>query len=672
MRDPSLFLTCAAAGLVLLAGSICAAPPSVFMANPRGDAVVNIGDNVYLRANASDPGDPGGQVTQVDFYTNGVLLGSAAAAPFAVWWTNAVGTNIAVTAIAIDNSLERSTSFLVRVTAEPPRPRDLSWTLSTSPAGEAQWNTRDFRWYETQTGGGRLALFHPGDGVAIYSWDPVFIGVDGVPVPVSPRATGSGYVMMLHGADILTGSLTVSGGALLTNYAGSLSFPGGTVVRQFSSGLAYNIARAPQGASVHLGTGPITVIESKFQFELMTNQFAMLENDFYFETTTTASYQSSLRPAPFYSANATAKFTGALNLNGRLNVMMGNGTQNFSIEGRRDADYHEWAGPIILSQVRNVQTGFFLEGQYRSKGLLLSGDIKDGGGAFSNRLVLQGYGVPVLRLTGSNTYARGTLIDAPTGGPPTWMEVAPQSSLGRGDVEVRGVLRLMGNQNINSNATVHLQQGRVIIDTGVKVRVSRLLLGAISYTAGIFSGTNSFGRITSNGTIRVPAVNIPPTVTLTTPKTGSALGAADSFEIQAEATDQDSYMERVEFYLDGAPIGTRTNPPFHLSVSGTTVGQHTLWAMAYDDDGGIDSSELVTITVAPSIDAIRHLGTNVVVIEFRAPSGQTLLLDATDSLSAPMWSPVGSFAGAAPHSVTNTLPAGLSTRYYRLRTLGNN
>jgi hypothetical protein len=669
MKGGSVFLTCAAAGLGLLTGQVSAAPPSIFMANPRNDAVVNIGDNVYLRANASDPGDPGGQVAQVEFYTNGVLLGSATAPPFAVWWTNAVGTNIAISAVAIDNSLERSTSFVVRITAEPPRQRDLSWTSSTSAPGEAQWNTRDFKWFETQSGG-RLALFHPGDGVAIYSWDPVFIGVDGMPVPVSPRSTGSGYVMMLHGADILTGSLTITGGAILTNYAGSLSFPGGTLVRQFSSGLAYNVARAPQGASVHLGTGPITVIESRFQFELMTNQFATLENDFYIEATTAATYQSSLRPAPFYSANATAKFTGALNLNGRLNVTMGNGTQNFSMEGRRDADYHEWAGPIILSHVRNVQTGFFLEGQYRSKGLLLSGDIKDGGGAFSNRLVLQGYGVPVLRVTGSNTYARGTLIDAPTGGPPTWIEVAPESSLGRGDVEVRGVLRLMGNQNINSNATVHLL-GRAIIDGGVKVRASRLILGITPYTAGIFSSTNSFGRITSNGTIRVPAVNLLPGISITNPVSGSSLAAADPLEIRTRPVDLDSYIERVEFYVDGALVGTRTNAPFNLSISNTAMGQHTLQALVYDDDGGSRISAPVNITIGPSIDGIRHVETNVVVIEFRVPAAQTLQLEATDSLSASMWSVVGSFAGGGAtttHMVTNAIPAEVSTRYYRLRS----
>lgn len=651
--------------LALLAESASAARPSVFMANPPNDAVVHIGDNVYLRARASDPGDVGGQVTQVDFYTNGVLLGSATAPPWAVWWPNAVGTNVAVSAVAIDNSMERGTSFVVRVTAEPPRPRNLMWTSSTSAPGEAQWNTRDFKWSDSQ--GGRAALFHPGDAVSIYSWDPVFIGMDGVPMAVSPGSIASQTLMILQGADILTGSLAVNAGnAVLTNYAGSLSFPGGTVVRQ-GSPLTYNIAGAAQGASVRLGTGPISLIDSRFNFDLLTNQFATLENDFYVETQNNLSW---LHPARAGSSNATARFTGTLNLNGQLQVDIRNGTRPFIVQGIRDADYHEWAGPIILSQARNVTAGFYLRGSGRTKGLLLSGNIKDGGGTGTNRLTLQKVGAPVIRLTGSNTYGHGTLIDMPMDEPAGWVEVAPESSLGFGDVEVRSVLRLMGNQNINSNATVNVL-GRVIIDTGVKVRVSRLILGGNNYTAGVFSRTNSFGRITSNGTIRVPAVNLQPDVAIVNPVSGAAYGAADPVEVRARATDRDSYIERVEFYLDGMLAGTRTTPPFTLSISNAPIGQHTLHAVVYDDDGGTGSSPTVNVTIAPRIDAIRHVETNVVVLEFRTPAEQTLELQTTDSLSLSNWFTLGSFSGGTettPHMVTNSIPPGESRRYYRLQS----
>lgn len=652
---------------MFLAMSLRAAPPFVSMANPPNDAVVNIGDDVYLRARVGDS-DPGGQVTQVDYYTNGVLLGTATAAPWAVWWRNAMGVNVEVRAVATDIAMERGTSFVVRVTAEPARVRNLMWASSTSLPGEAQWNTRDFKWFESAVGG-RSTLFHPGDSVTIYSWDPVFIGVDGVPMPVSPSAISSWTAMMLHGGDILTGSLAPNSVAVLTNYAGSLSFPGGTVLRTPGAlNLTFNIARAPQGASVHLGTGPITVMDSRFNFDLVTNQFATLENDFYFEQQNSPPV---LQPAAFGMHNATAKFTGALNLNAYVTVMLGSGTRGFAREGERDADYHEWAGPIILNQTRNAQIGLSVQGQGRSKGLLLSGGIKDGGGTWTNRLTLRGSATPVIRVSGSNTYARGTLIDLPqVGGPPCWVEVAPESSLGFGDVEVRGTLRLMGNGNIHSNATVRLTQGRVIIDSGVKVRVNRLAIFGETYAAGVFSSTNSFNRITSNGTIRVPTVNLQPSVAMASPANGGLLNWANAVELRATPSDRDSYIERVEFYVDGSRAGTRMTAPFSLSISNMAAGGHTVYAMVYDDDGGVGSSAEVTFTVAPGIDAIRYVETNVVAVEFRTAAGQSVELEASDWLAPTMWSTMGSFSGAAEmvsHVVTNAIPAGVTTRYFRLR-----
>jgi len=63
--------------------------------------------------------------------------------------------------------------------------------------------------------------------------------------------------------------------------------------------------------------------------------------------------------------------------------------------------------------------------------------------------------------------------------------------------------------------------------------------------------------------------------------------------------------------------------------------------------------------------------TNVVVLEFRTLPGQSLELQASDSLSAATWATIGTFSGAAEttsHTVTNSIPTVGATRYYRLRS----
>lgn len=654
-------------GAFLFAPSIFAAPPTVSFVSPRlPESSINRGDTVYLRADAQDSD---GQISRVEFYVNTTnLVGVSLAPPFTAWWTNRVepGTdNFFLTAVAVDDALERATSAVVRVWAYPFGPRTLDWAPPSGSMGD--WNMRDFNWRSASL----YTHFRPYDTVRFNSSPMrVFIGADGVPAPVAPAGRVTIPSGTFTGGDILTGTLEITR-AVFTNYAGSLSFPGGTHVAGGGS-LTYNIAQAPPGAVVHFGTGPVNLSGgSTLDFNLMPNQMATLENDIGFVDGAT---QCTLRMGAFNASNAVARFTGVLHLSTPLRVEIHNGNNYFSPEGIRDADNHEWAGPIILSQRQPAfQPGLFLWGSYRSKGLLLSGSIRDGLGTMTNRLTLQTYAVPVIRLSGANTYAHGTLIDYSPSAPQSWVEVAPESSLGRGNVEVRGALHLTGNQNINSNATVTMAGGRIIIDSGVKVRISRLHIspGTLPTTVGLFTQTNAPNWFRSNGTLRLPAVNLPPSIAITNPSNGAMLAAADPLVIRALASDLDSYIERVEFYLNGSLAGVRTNPPYTLSLSSAPLGDATLHAVIFDDDGASTTSVPVQVRIAPRLDSIRAVDTNLVAIQFRTLPEHSLALESSDSLVNPDWTNLATFSGSsitATQIVTNAVPENVPSRYYRLRT----
>jgi leucyl aminopeptidase len=87
-----------------------------------------------------------------------------------------------------------------------------------------------------------------------------------------------------------------------------------------------------------------------------------------------------------------------------------------------------------------------------------------------------------------------------------------------------------------------------------------------------------------------------PTVALTSPAPGALVDGA----VTLEATAADDWgVERVEFYVDGAIIGTDAHAPF--SASWDTVpfdaGPLTLEARAYDFAGHVTSSAPVTVSV---------------------------------------------------------------------------
>jgi hypothetical protein len=87
----------------------------------------------------------------------------------------------------------------------------------------------------------------------------------------------------------------------------------------------------------------------------------------------------------------------------------------------------------------------------------------------------------------------------------------------------------------------------------------------------------------------------PPTVSLTAPANGSTVSG--TVTLTATASDSGS-VARVEFYVDGALLGTDSLSPYSLgwNTAGLT-GSHTLQARAYDAAGNMATSSTVTVTV---------------------------------------------------------------------------
>ena len=199
--------------------------PSVTLVTAPFGALLSEGDSIELRANASDAD---GTVTTVAFYANGALLGEDTLAPYTVSWSNLVGGIYDLTAVAMDDALERSTSLVSRVTVGASCPKSLYWNpLGPSPG---EWNGTAFNW-RSGSASGPYTLFHAGDSVTFSGGGTVFIGENGSPGSASPAAV-SAAGSIFQGGDILSGSLTVSGSTTFSNYSGSLSIGAPTCRRR--------------------------------------------------------------------------------------------------------------------------------------------------------------------------------------------------------------------------------------------------------------------------------------------------------------------------------------------------------------------------------------------------------------------------------------------------------
>ena len=101
---------------VIYSGGTSNVPPTVSITTPTAGAAITLGQSFTLTANANDTD---GTVTKVDYYANGVPIGTAATTPYTLAWTPAATGSYSLTAIATDNSLATTTSSPVSVTVNP-------------------------------------------------------------------------------------------------------------------------------------------------------------------------------------------------------------------------------------------------------------------------------------------------------------------------------------------------------------------------------------------------------------------------------------------------------------------------------------------------------------------------------------------------------------------------
>ena len=120
-----------------------------------------------------------------------------------------------------------------------------------------------------------------------------------------------------------------------------------------------------------------------------------------------------------------------------------------------------------------------------------------------------------------------------------------------------------------------------------------------SYTVTAVAVDNSGAKTTSASvsiTVAAPS-NAPPTVQITNPIDNSSTTSPANVTIAATASDADGTVVRVDFYVNGAPVGGDTAGPYTLRWNTGAAGTYTFTAVATDNAGASSTSLPVTMTV---------------------------------------------------------------------------
>lgn len=163
--------------------------------------------------------------------------------------------------------------------------------------------------------------------------------------------------------------------------------------------------------------------------------------------------------------------------------------------------------------------------------------------------------------------------------------------------------------NFNGNDAIGLFKNDVLIDA-IGVFGSTTTFGAnvtlvrnaditdpnVNYTISEWTTNPSddFSDLGSH-TMNVTPPNVAPAVSISNPSNGSTVTSGTSITISASASDSDGTVSSVEFFVNGASIGTDSSSPFEMNHIATT-GNMDIYATATDDDGASTTSSTISIT----------------------------------------------------------------------------
>jgi hypothetical protein len=113
-------------------------------------------------------------------------------------------------------------------------------------------------------------------------------------------------------------------------------------------------------------------------------------------------------------------------------------------------------------------------------------------------------------------------------------------------------------------------------------------LRAIAYDADGASASSSTVTITVTA-------NQPPAAALTAPADGATYTAPATIMLNANASDPENRLSRVEFYSGSTLLASDASAPFSFTWSSVPAGTYVLNAIAYDADGANAASSTVTV-----------------------------------------------------------------------------
>ena len=188
--------------------------------------------------------------------------------------------------------------------------------------------------------------------------------------------------------------------------------------------------------------------------------------------------------------------------------------------------------------------------------------------------------------------------------------------------------------------------------------------GTTTLTLGNFDGWID-EVVVRNVRTTPPAVNLPPSASLTSPASGATYTAPASITLAATAADSDGTVSKVEFFQGSTKLGEAASAPYSFTWANVAAGTYSLTAKATDNAGATATSPAVSVTVkgsptlqtvaAPVFSPAGGVFTNSVAVTLSSATAGSVIYYTTDGSAPTSTSKV--YSGAITLTNSSTLTA---------------
>jgi regulation of enolase protein 1 (concanavalin A-like superfamily) len=557
--------------------------PTVSIASPVSNATFSSGSTITIAANAT--GGTGCSASKVEFFRGTTKLGEDITSPFSFAWTGVPSGTYALTARVTNSCGATVTSSAVNITvgsnANPT-------TSITSPSNNATFTapasvTINANASDTDGTIAKVEFFQGTTSLGVDTSSPysaVWSSVGAGSYALTAKATDNGGAITTSS----TVNITVSGTPVLPSPwqssdigsvtpAGSATYSSGTFTVKGAGADIWDVADAFQYVYQPVN-GNVEIIA---RVASLTNTNAWAKAGVMVRETLAANSKHAFAAATpsngvaLQSRSTTGGTSANVGAASTIPVWLKLNRSGNVFTASRSADGVTWTttGSVTISMTTSVYVGLAVTSH--ANGTLTTA-------AFSNVTVTGANALPVASITSP---ANNATFTAPA-------SVTINATASDSDGTVSKVDFYNGSTLLGSDAS-----------SPYSFTWSNVGAGSYALTVKATDNTNATGASSAVVNITVSGTpNVNPTASITSPANNATFTAPASITINANASDSDGTINRVEFYNGATLLGTDTSSPYSFSWTNVAAGSYGLIAKAIDNAGGIGNSSTVNITVS--------------------------------------------------------------------------